>query len=419
MADFTEVRARYESIRADQEAFYRELHENPELSHQETRTADEVARRLTGWGYDVTTGIGGTGVVGVRANGEGPTVLMRADMDALPVREATGVAYASTVVVTDAAGQSVPVMHACGHDVHVACLLGAARLLAESTGAWRGTVIALFQPAEEAGDGARGMVDDGLRDRIPQPDVALAQHVLAMRAGEVATRSGSVFSAADSIRVRVFGRGGHGSMPQNTVDPVVLASTIVVRLQTVVSREIAPTEPAVLTVGSIHAGSKSNIIPDDAVLEVNTRSYSDATRRRLREAIERIVRAECAASGSPHEPAFEVYDSFPSTSNDADATARVADAFAAWFGDRAGELPLQTASEDFSDIPRAWGVPYAYWGIGGVDAATWDTAVASGTVHADIPANHSPLFLPVVQPTLQTGTEALLAAAGAWLAPPA
>ncbi|MEQ6896623.1 amidohydrolase [Microbacterium sp. KR10-403] len=419
MSDFTDVRARYESIRADQEAFYRELHEHPELSHQETRTADEVARRLTAWGYDVTTGIGGTGVVGVRVNGDGPTVLMRADMDALPVREATGVAYASTVVVTDAAGQSVPVMHACGHDVHVTCLLGAARLLAESADAWRGTVVALFQPAEEAGDGARGMVDDGLMTRIPHPDVALAQHVLAMRAGRVATRPGAVFSAAESIRVRVFGRGGHGSMPQKTVDPVVLASAIVVRLQTVVAREIAPDEPAVLTVGSIHAGSKSNIIPDEAVLEINTRSYTDATRQLLRTAIERIVRAECAASGSPREPEFEVYDAFPPTVNDPAATARVADAFAAWFGDQAGELPLQTASEDFSDIPRALGVPYTYWGIGGVDAATWDAAVASGTVASDIPANHSPLFLPVVQPTLQTGTEALLAAAGAWLAPTA
>jgi len=419
MSDFIDLRARYETIRADQEAFYRELHEHPELSHQETRTADEVARRLTAWGYEVTTGIGGTGVVGVLVNGAGPVVLMRADMDALPVREATGVAYASTVVVTDAAGQSVPVMHACGHDVHVACLLGAARLLAAQRDAWHGTVVALFQPAEEAGDGARGMVDDGLATRIPHPDVALAQHVLAMRTGRIGSRRGPVFSAAESIRVRVFGRGGHGSMPQNTVDPVVLASAIVVRLQTVVAREMAPDEPAVLTVGSVHGGTKSNIIPDEAVLEINTRSYSEATRRRLRAAIERIVRGECAASGAPREPEFEVYDSFPSTENDPAATARVADAFAAWFGDQAGELPLQTASEDFSDIPRALGVPYTYWGIGGVDAATWDAAVASGTVHFAIPANHSPLFLPVMQPTLQTGTEALLAAAGAWLAPSA
>jgi hippurate hydrolase len=415
MPDYTAVLAQYETIRAAQEEFYRELHAQPELSHQETRTAAEVARRLTAGGYRVETGVGGTGVVGVCSNGDGPTVLMRADMDALPVREASGAAYASTAVVTDAVGESVPVMHACGHDVHVACLLGAAELLAQNRDAWHGTVIALFQPAEEAGDGAHGMIDDDLATRIPHPDVALAQHVLAMPAGHVGTRSGPVFSAADSMRVRVFGRGGHGSMPQNTIDPVVLASHIVVRLQTVISREIAPSEPAVLTVGSIHAGTKSNIIPDEALLELNTRSYTDATRQRLREAVERIARAESAASAAPREPEFEVYDSFPLTSNDADATGRVASAFASWFGDRAGELPLQTASEDFSDIPRSLGVPYTYWGIGGVDAATWDAAVAAGTV-TEVPANHSPRFLPVVQPTLQTGTEALVVAAGAWLA---
>jgi len=415
--DVTDVLARYETIRAAQEEFYRDLHRHPELSHQERRTAAEVARRLTAWGYDVETGIGGTGVVGILSSGDGPTVLMRADMDALPVREATGAAYASEEQATDAAGQAVPVMHACGHDVHVACLLGAAQLLADSRDAWRGTVVALFQPAEEAGDGARGMVDDNLAGRIPRPDVALAQHVLAMPAGRVGTRAGAVFSAADSMRVRVFGRGGHGSMPQNTIDPVVLASHIVVRLQTVVARETDPTDPAVLTVGSIHAGTKSNIIPDEAVLELNTRSYTDATRQRLRDAVERIVRAECAASGSPREPEFELYDGFPLTMNDAEATHRVTAAFAAWFGDNAGELPLQTASEDFSDIPSALGVPYTYWGLGGVDPLVWDTAVAAGTVTSEIPANHSPLFLPVVQPTLRTGTEALLVAAGAWLTP--
>ncbi|MRH30033.1 amidohydrolase [Microbacterium sp. SYP-A9085] len=416
MSAFEQLPERYETIRADQEQTYRDLHRHPELSHQETRTAGKVAQRLTAWGCRVEQHLGGTGVVGVLSNGDGPTVLMRADMDALPVYEQTGAAYASTVEATDAAGHRVPVMHACGHDVHVACLLGAVRLLAAHSQTWRGTVVALFQPAEETGDGARGMVDDGLATRIPAPDVCMGQHVLPGRSGHVATRVGPVLSAADSMRVTVYGRGGHGSMPQNTIDPVVLAAMIVVRLQTVVAREVAPIEPAVLTVGSIRAGSKSNIIPDEAVLELNIRTYTEQTRRRVRDAMVRIVHAECAASGTTREPDIEVYDSFPLTVNDAAATQRVATAFASHFGERAGDLALQTASEDFSDIPRALDAPYTYWGIGGTDPAQWDAAEQAGTVAATVPANHSPLFLPVIQPTLRTGTEALLVAAGAWLA---
>jgi hippurate hydrolase len=224
-----------------------------------------------------------------------------------------------------------------------------------------------------------------------------------------------VLSAADSLRITVHGRGGHGSMPQNTVDPVVLAAMIIIRLQTIISREIPPTEPAVLTVGSLRAGTKSNIIPNQAVLELNLRTYTVPTRERILASIRRIVQAECQASGSPREPEFELFDSFPLTENDAEATARVAAAFRSHFGDRAGALGLQTASEDFSDIPVAAKIPYTYWGIGGTDPQDWAAAEASGRVHEDIPANHSPLFLPVLQPTLQTGTEALVAAALAWL----
>lgn len=396
----------YETIRADQEALYRDLHAHPELSHDETRTAEEVSRRLEVWGFDVHTGIGGAGLVGILRNGDGATVLMRADTDALPVTEATGSAYAST---------ADRVMHACGHDVHVACLLGAAQLLASHQDAWSGTAVVLFQPAEETGDGARTMLDDGLADVIPEPDVALAQHVLPGPSGTALTRPGPVLSSADSVRITVYGRGGHGSMPQKTVDPVVLAAHIVVRLQTIVSREIDPTDPAVLTVGSIRAGSKSNIIPDDAVLELNLRTYTDATRTHMLDAIERIARGESQASGSPKDPTIEVYDSFPLTDNDDAATARVADAFAAHFGERALPMELQTASEDFSDVPRALGVPYTYWSIGGTDPQEWGDAERKGTVFSDIPANHSPLFLPVTQPTLETGTAALVVAAGAWL----
>lgn len=409
------ILAGYEAVRADQEAFYRDLHEHPELSHQETRTAAKVAEGLRSWGFEVVDGVGGTGVVGILKSAAGPTVLLRADMDALPVKEDTGAEYASTATAADAAGELVPVMHACGHDVHVACLMAAAQLLAAQKNLWHGTLVALFQPAEETGDGARGMVDDGLFDRIPRPDVALAQHVLPGPSGHVGVRKGAVLSTAQSLRVTVYGRGGHGSMPQNTIDPVVLAAMIVVRLQVVVSRETAPTDPAVVTVGSLRAGTKSNIIPDTAVLELNVRAYSDDTMAHLLESIQRIVTAECEASGCPREPLIERFGAFPLTQNDPTTTDRVADAFRACFGDAAGTLDQQTASEDFSDLPNALGIPYSYWGIGGIDETEWDAAVSAGRVLEDIPVNHSPMFLPVMQPTLKTGTCALIAATMAYL----
>ncbi|MFD6894710.1 amidohydrolase [Rhodococcus sp. NPDC060086] len=405
-------------VRAGLEDLYRDLHANPELSHQEHETAKKVADRLRVTGYEVFPGIGGTGVVGVLRNGDGPTVLLRADMDALPVKEATGLPYASAVRTADGDGNDVPVMHACGHDVHVTALLGAADLLRQGLPHWQGTLVALFQPAEETGDGARTMVDDGLADLLTDVDVdvALAQHVLPAPAGHVGTRTGAVLSAADSMRITVYGRGAHGSMPQAAVDPVVLAAMIIVRLQTVVSRETAPGESAVLTVGSVHAGSKGNVIPDSAVLQLNMRTYDEGTREEMLRAIRRIVTAECQASDSPRDPEFELYERFPLTDNDSEVTGRVADAFGEFFGDRYREMPQQTASEDFSDIPNALGVPYTYWGIGGIDPSTYQNAVQQGRVAQDIPVNHSPAFAPVVQPTLDTGVEALVVAALAWLA---
>jgi amidohydrolase len=403
-------------IRTWQEDVYRDLHEHPELSHQEHRTAKLVADRLRGWGYDVHDSIGGTGVVGVLRNGEGPAVLLRADMDALPVEEATGLAYASTERATDADGNEVPVMHACGHDVHVTCLLGAAALFSTATQHWSGTLIAVFQPAEEVGDGARGMVDDGLSEIVPTVDVALAQHVLPAPAGHVGTHSGPVLSAADSLRITVYGRGAHGSMPQSAVDPVVLAAMIVIRLQTVVAREVAPTDTVVLTVGSIRSGSKSNVIADHAVMELNLRTYDESVRSAVISAIKRIVTAECQASDSPKEPTFEFYDRLPLTVNDDAVTARVSQAFSDYFGDRHQTMAAHMASEDFSDIPTALGVPYTYWGVGGIDNQLYRAAVDAGRVAADIPVNHSPTFAPIIQPTLDTGTEALVVAALAWLA---
>jgi hippurate hydrolase len=288
--------------------------------------------------------------------------------------------------------------------------------LAGATDAWTGTLVAVFQPAEETADGAKQMLADGLAALVGRADVALAQHVLPFASGRVLTRPGPTLSAADSMRITVHGRGAHGSMPQAAVDPVVLAAMIVVRLQTVVAREVAPGDTAVLTVGSVQAGTKSNVIPDHAVLQLNVRTYDEHTRTTVLDAIERIVRAECAASGSPREPEFELFDRYPLTDNDADVTGRVAEAFDEYFGDRAGTLPAQSASEDFSDIPNELGTPYTYWGIGGIDPDTYRAAEQAGRLAQDIPVNHSATFAPVIQPTLDTGTQALVVAAMSWLA---
>ncbi|MFJ4329237.1 MULTISPECIES: M20 family metallopeptidase [unclassified Streptomyces] len=409
------VLAGLDAVRSDVEDLYRDLHRHPELGLREHRTARKAADALRQSGYDVTEGVGGTGVVGVLANGDGPVVMVRADMDALPVRERTGLPYASTATVTDADGREQPVMHACGHDVHVSCLVGCARLMAECRDAWRGTFVALFQPSEEDGAGADAMVRDGLTAKSPRPDVVLAQHVLPYPAGYVGTRAGSFLSAADSLRVTVHGRGAHGSAPQASVDPVVIAASIVVRLQTVVSRELAATTPAVVTVGSIHAGSSPNVIPDRAVLEINVRTYDDATRTQVLDAVKRIVRAECEGARSPEAPEFERLSSFPPTVNDEEPTRRVADAFTAYFGDDAHTVELQTASEDMSEIPQAFGVPFTYWAIGGTDPDRYAEAARRGTVAQDVPVNHSATFAPVLQPTLDTGVSALTVAALAWL----
>jgi hippurate hydrolase len=406
-----------DEIRDWQEDCYRDLHRHPELSHHEFRTAGLVAGRLGEYGYLVHDGIGGTGVVGVLENGPGPTVLLRADMDALPVQEATGLEYASTVRTTDDDGRDVPVMHACGHDVHVTALLGAAQLLAGGREHWSGTLVALFQPAEETADGARAMVGDDLKSKVPPIDVALAQHVFPLPAGTVGVHSGPFLASADSMRITVYGRGAHGSMPQSSVDPVVLAAMIVIRLQTIVSREVAPVDSVVLTVGSIESGAKSNVIPDRAVLQLNIRTFHEQTRTTVLAAIRRIVEAECHASASPRDPEFELFGRFPVTDNDPATTARVREAFTGFFGDRCLEVPQGAASEDFSEIPAALGAPYAYWGVGGTDPAAFERAVQSGRVAQDIPVNHSPDYAPVLQPTLDAATQALVVAALSWLTP--
>lgn len=416
VSSIAEVLAGLRETSAWQEGVYKDIHAHPELSFQETKTAALVASKLKEFGYEVLEGVGRTGVVGILRNGGGQTVLARADMDALPVRENTGLPYASTHTAVDDAGNKVGVSHACGHDAHVACLLGGAELLARARQSWGGTFVALFQPAEEVAGGAKAMLDDGLRERIPKPDVAFAQHVLAYPAGKVGTQTGPVLSAGDSVRITLYGKGAHGSMPHNGVDPVVLAALVVLRLQTIVSRETKPGEFAVLTVGSSVAGSKSNIIPDRAVLLANLRTYDVAVRGRMIESIERMVRAECEASGSPRPPEFEYFDQYPLTDNDPEVTERITNAFRSHFGaETVFGLGRQTASEDFSHVPDAFGTPYTYWGVGGTDAEQYQQALDAGRVEQDIPVNHSEFFAPVIEPTLSTGTRALVVAALTYL----
>ena len=286
----------------DLEALYKDIHSHPELSLQEKRTAGLAAERLKAAGFEVTEGVGGTGVVGLLKNGDGPTVMLRADMDALPVKEATGLPYASTVTATDADGNETPVMHACGHDMHVTWLAGASALLAGAKDAWHGTLMAVFQPAEEVAAGAQAMIDDGLFERFPKPDVILGQHVMPMSAGIIASQSGVITSAGDSFQIRMFGRGAHGSMPQASIDPVVMAASTVLRLQTIVSREVAPSDAAVVTVGALQAGTKENVIPDEAVIKLNVRTFDENVRKHVLDAIKRIVNAESEASGAPKPP---------------------------------------------------------------------------------------------------------------------
>ncbi|HEX5961524.1 MAG TPA: M20 family metallopeptidase [Rhodanobacteraceae bacterium] len=400
----------------DLEELYTDIHSHPELSMQETRTSGIAADRLRASGYEVTTGVGKTGVVGLLRNGDGPTVMLRADMDALPIAEATGVPYASKVTATDPDGRTVPVMHACGHDMHVTWLAGAAALLAQTRDTWKGTLLAVFQPAEEIAAGAQVMIDDGLFKRFPKPDVVLGQHVMVGPAGAVGGRTGTITSAADSFQIRLFGRGAHGSMPQTSIDPVVMAAATVMRLQGIVAREVAPTEAAVVTVGALQAGTKENVIPDEAVIKLNVRTFDAGVRQRVLAAITRIVNAEAAASGAPRLPEITPLDRYPLATNDPAATQRVAEAFREHFP--AGcirQTGPASASEDFGSFGAEWGVPSVFWFVGGTDPDTYAKAKAANRLN-ELPSNHNPRFLPVLHPTLETGVETLVVAARAWLA---
>jgi hippurate hydrolase len=391
------------------EALYLDLHRSPELSFHEERTSARLAERLRALGFDVTEKVGGFGVVGVLRNGDGPRVLVRTDMDALPVEERTGLPYASKVTGKDPEGNTVPVMHACGHDVHMSAWVAAATLLSRSRGAWRGTLVFVGQPAEERGAGALAMLKDGLYARFGKPDFAIAVHDSAdLPAGTVGFTPGYALASVDMVDVTFFGRGGHGAFPHKTVDPIVIAARFVGALQTLVSRENSPFDPAVVTVGSFHAGTKHNIIPDTAHLQLTVRSYKDEVRQRLLSGISRMARAEAAAASAPKEPEVRVSESTPSTYNDPALTKRLVAALTAQLGaDHLQEVPPVMGGEDFSEYGRA-GVPAVMLGVGAVEPRTFAEARAAGR---SLPSLHSSLFAPDREPTLKTAATALAVSA--------
>jgi amidohydrolase len=367
--------------------------------------------------FDIRTGIGGHGQIAILENGPGKTIMLRADIDGLPVEEKTDLPFASKKKMLDTDGHVKSVMHACGHDYHITCLLAAVETLVAARSAWSGTIVFLFQPGEERAAGAQYMVDDGLYSKhgCPIPDVVLGQHVFPLKAGHTATRPGPFMSAADSFRITIHGSGGHGSLPHMTVDPVVVASHIVVRLQTIVSREVPPNEVAVVTVGAIEGGQTENIIADRAVLKVNIRSVSQKWRTKILSAMERIVKAECLASNCPEEPLIESTTSYPLTDNDAEATSIINEAFSDYFGNKHDPAFKDIlGSEDFGILGSFVNRPYCFWFFGGHDGNLIDEMAEKGESHK-IPTNHSAFFAPIIEPTLRTGVDAMVVAALAYL----
>jgi amidohydrolase len=398
-----------DAVTLDLLSLYQDLHAHPELGFQEHRTAGIVADRLAELGgIEVTTGVGGTGVVGVLRNGDGPVVWLRADMDGLPVQERTGLSYASEHRGTDEDGNDVPTMHACGHDIHVTWLLGTLERLVDARADWSGTVVAVFQPAEEVISGARAMVEDGLAERFPTPDVVLGQHSAPAPVGIVAVGSGAVMASSDRFTVTFHGRGAHGSAPQASLDPIVTAAHAVVRLQTIVSREVSPSDAGVVTVGTFHAGTRPNIIPDEAVIEISTRARNEETRQHIIDAIARVVRAESAAGGLP-EPTIDRAPGADVTVNDKEQAAKVLAAIRAVVpGARDLDTGLAMASEDVGQLATATGAPLVYWFTGITDPGVFQRG-------EEVPSNHSPFYAPEAETSIPVGVDALTAATLAYV----
>jgi len=387
--------------------FYVDIHQNPELSSHETQTASKLAARLRDLGYEVTEHVGGTGIVAILKNGAGPVVMLRTELDALPVEEKTGLAYASKVHTKDSAGLDVPVMHACGHDLHMASLEGTAAIMAHSKDTWHGTLMLIGQPAEETISGAKAMIEDGLFTRFPKPTYGVALHVgNGLPAGEVGITPGVMSTNADSMRITIYGKGGHGSAPHTAIDPIVIAAKTILSLQTIASREVKPGEMAVVTVGYIRAGTKNNIIPDHAEMGLTVRTYKAEVRKQVLAAITRITKAEAAAGGAPREPLIEEFEGTDSVYNDPALAERLRGPLEAALGKQnVVTTPPQTASEDYSYFVEQ-GVPSLYMDLGGADPQKFAATKSGGE---ELPSNHSPYFAPDVDPALRTGIAAEIA----------
>jgi hippurate hydrolase len=395
-----------DTVYPDAHALYLDLHEHPELSNHETQTAEKLAAHLRS-AYDVTEHVGGTGVVAILKNGSGPTIMLRTELDALPVEEKTGLPYASKVHMKDDAGRDVPVMHACGHDLHMAAILGTAEIMAHSKNTWHGTLMLVGQPAEEGFGGAKVMINDGLFTRFPKPDVAVALHVgNTFPAGIVGVTPGVYNTNADSIRITIYGKGGHGASPNTTIDPIVIAARTILSLQSIVSREVKPGEMAIVTVGYIRAGTKNNIIPDQAEMGLTVRTYKQDVRKQILAAITRITKGEAAAAGAPREPLIDRYQGDDSVYNDPALAQRLRAPLEAALGkDNVVIAEPITTSEDFSYYVEE-GVPGFYFSLGGADPGKFAAAKAAGN---PLPSNHSPLFAPDLGPALHTGIAAEVA----------
>ncbi len=392
---------------ADVYKLYVDLHEHPELSSHETQTAAKLASRLRSLGYDVTEHVGGTGVVAVLKNGAGPTILLRTELDALPVLEKTGLPYASKVVAKDDSGKEVPVMHACGHDVHMASIVGTAQVMAETKNTWHGTLVLIGQPAEETISGAKAMIADGLMTKFPKPDVLIALHVgNGLPAGKVGVTPGPMSSNADSLKITIFGKGAHGSQPQNSIDPIVLGAKIVLALQTIPSREVRPGEPVVVTVGYFQSGLKNNIIPDEAKLGLTIRTYDQNVRKKVLASIDRIVKGEAEAAGVTKLPLVVHDEATNAVYNDPALAARMTKVLDEALGkNNVEQEPPSMTSEDFSYFVEQ-GIPGFYFSLGGADPQKYAEAKASGE---SLPSNHSPLFAPDAKPAIETGITAEVA----------
>jgi len=387
------------AVYPETESLYFDLHRTPELAMHEQQTAAKLAERAKSMGYEVTTGVGGTGVVAVLRNGPGPKILLRTDMDALPIEEKTNLPFASHVVMKSDSGTSTPVAHACGHDIHMASWIGTAKLMATNRHRWHGTLILIGQPAEETGEGAAAMIKDGLLTRFPKPDFALAIHDSAvLPVGQVGFTPGYALAAADSVDITIFGVGGHGGRPQNTIDPVVIAARTVLALQTIVSRENNPFDPVVITVGTIHGGTKNSIIPDEVKLQLTVRTYKPEVRKHVLSAIERVAKGEALAAGTPKEPLVKVTPAANAMYNDPELTKRLVAKLRGVLGqDNVVEVEPTMVFEDFAEFNLA-GIPSADFWVGAVKPDTFAAAQRSG---APLPQLHSATWAPDYAPTLK------------------